>query len=299
MKSNSPSQEFRLGCAVWSYRGWLGNFYPPGSQGKNFLQLYGDRLHAVEGNTTFYAVPAAETVQRWREQTPPEFRFCLKFPQAVTHKGPLMAHLGEAQAFIERVASLGDRLGCIFAQLPPYYSPKYLDDLQAFLLTLTAAEIPLGVEVRHRDWFQAPHHAALNAVLSQHDITRVLLDTRPIYNCIDDPQAHSQRRKPQLPLIPVVTNGKAIVRFISHPHRPSNQPYFEQWCQQIQQWYSAGHSIYFFMHCPIEDHSPDHALYFQTMLQQTNCPVPPLPWQVSREVNPGAIAPVPEQLSLF
>lgn len=122
-------------------------------------------------------------------------------------------------------------------------------------------------------------------------MTRVLLDTRPIYNCDGDPQVQSQRRKPELPLIPVTTNGKVMVRFISHPNRDLNQPYFEQWCQQIQQWYGAGLSIYFFMHCPIEDHSPGHARHFQTMLQQLNLPIPPLPWQ--------AIAPTPEQLSLF
>ncbi len=284
-------QEFRLGCAVWAYRGWLGDFYPRGSAAKDFLRLYGDRLHAVEGNTTFYAVPSAETVTRWREQTPPEFRFCLKFPQTVTHQGPLMAQLDQAKAFIDRVEPLGDRLGCIFAQLPPYYSPNYYDDLQAFLLALADCPITLGVEVRHFDWFQAPHSDRLDALLAYHGVSKVLLDTRPIYNCSDNPQAHSQRPKPEVPLIPTVTNQKAIVRFISHPKRSLNQPYFEQWCQQIQQWYAAGYSIYFFMHCPIEDHSPGHALYFQEQLQQSQIPVPPLPWQT--------LIPEPEQLSLF
>ncbi|MBV5259961.1 DUF72 domain-containing protein [Synechococcus moorigangaii CMS01] len=293
------NQEFRLGCAVWSYRGWLGDFYPIGSSAKHFLKLYGDRLQAVEGNTTFYAVPSVETVTRWREQTSPEFRFCLKFPQAVTHQGPLMSHVAAAKAFLERVKPLGDRLGCVFAQLPPYYSPNYWDDLQAFLLTFTALPISFGVEVRHSGWFQEPHNSRLNAFLTQQNIARVLLDTRPIYNCPDDPQANSQRRKPNVPLLPVVTGPKAIVRFISHPDRALNQPYFEQWCQQIQQWFSAGHSIYFFMHCPIEDHSPGHALHFQEMLQKNQIPVPPLPWQSYRQANQAAIAPAPEQLSLF
>lgn len=287
----NTGQEFRLGCAVWAHRGWLGNFYPSGSATKNFLRLYGDRLHAVEGNTTFYAVPTAETVQRWRDETPAEFRFCLKFPQTITHQGFLKARLDEAKAFIERVQLLGDRLGCIFAQLPPYYSPNYFDDLQVFLRALADFSVDFGVEVRHPDWFQDPHHTRLNQLLRQRNMTRVLLDTRPIYNCDGDPQVQSQRRKPELPLIPVTTNGKVMVRFISHPNRDLNQPYFEQWCQQIQQWYGAGLSIYFFMHCPIEDHSPGHARHFQTMLQQLNLPIPPLPWQ--------AIAPTPEQLSLF
>ncbi|MGA1475539.1 MAG: DUF72 domain-containing protein, partial [Prochlorothrix sp.] len=61
---------FYLGCAVWAYRPWVGEFYPPQSQSRDFLSLYGDRLTAVEGNTTFYSVPDAGTVQRWVEQTP-------------------------------------------------------------------------------------------------------------------------------------------------------------------------------------------------------------------------------------
>lgn len=283
--------EFRLGCAVWSYRGWLGGFYPAGSASQKFLKLYGDRLHAVEGNTTFYAMPSAETVQRWREETPPEFRFCLKFPQTVTHQGLLMDQIEGAKVFIERVQPLGDRLSCIFAQLPPYYSPNYFSDCQQFLGSLAHFPVQLGIEVRHPQWFTEPHYSALNDLLREYKVAKILLDTRPIYNCPDDPQAQSQRKKPKLPLIPSVTNHQAIVRFISHPTKERNYTYLNEWVIQIQQWLSAGISVYFFMHCPIEDHSPDHLLYFQTLLQQANIPVPPLPWQ--------QITPEPEQLSLF
>ncbi|MGB2926466.1 MAG: DUF72 domain-containing protein [Limnothrix sp.] len=284
-------QEFRLGCAVWSYRGWLGGFYPAGSAAKDFLKLYGDRLHAVEGNTTFYAVPSAETVQRWREQTPEEFRFCLKFPKAVTHEGLLMPRLAEAQAFMERVKPLGDRLSCIFAQLPPSYSPSQYGDLKNFLQTVTQAAIPIGVEVRHPQWFAEPHLSQLDTLLSHHNVTKVLLDTRPIYNCPDNPQAQSQRRKPNLPLYPTVTNHQAIVRFISHPNPIYNEQYLQEWLAQIQQWWSAGKSIQFFVHCPVEDHSPHTAKYFQEQLQAASLQIPPLPWQT--------LTPEPQQLSLF
>lgn len=46
---------FRLGCAVWSYKGWVGDFYPQRSRPTKFLHLYSQRLTAVEGNTTFYS----------------------------------------------------------------------------------------------------------------------------------------------------------------------------------------------------------------------------------------------------
>ena len=40
----------------------------------------------------------------------------------------------------------------------------------------------------------------LDDLLTKLNIARVLLDTRPIYNCPDDPQALSNRQKPKVPL---------------------------------------------------------------------------------------------------
>lgn len=284
-------QEFRLGCAVWSYRGWLGDFYPSGAVAKDLLRLYGDRLTAVEGNTTFYAVPPGETVQRWREQTPREFRFCLKFPQTVTHQGLLMPRLTDAWAFIERVQPLGDRLGCIFAQLPPNYAPNHYEDLRQFLQELRSCPIQIGIEVRNSHWFEPAPKAQLNQLLTTHNITKVLLDTRPIYNCPDDPQARSQRKKPRLPLHPELTNHLAIVRFISHPNPQYNETYLNEWTQHIQEWWTDHKNIYFFVHCPTEEHSPRTAKYFQEKLENTGISIPPLPWQ--------ALPPEPQQLTLF
>ncbi|NER92987.1 MAG: DUF72 domain-containing protein, partial [Symploca sp. SIO1B1] len=51
---------FFLGCAVWAYKGWIGEFYPPGSKAGEFLSLYCQRFTTVEGNTTFYSVPNQE-----------------------------------------------------------------------------------------------------------------------------------------------------------------------------------------------------------------------------------------------
>ncbi len=60
---------FHLGCAVWSYPDWVGPFYPEGTKSGDMLALYGQRLRAVEGNTTFYATPAPETLEMKRAPT--------------------------------------------------------------------------------------------------------------------------------------------------------------------------------------------------------------------------------------
>lgn len=71
---------FLLGCAVWAYKGWIGEFYPPKSQAGELLHLYSQRLRTVEGNTTFYAIPSSETIAQWKSQMSPGFRFCPKSP---------------------------------------------------------------------------------------------------------------------------------------------------------------------------------------------------------------------------
>lgn len=270
--------DFFIGCAVWAYKGWVGEFYPQGSRASEFLHLYSRRFTTVEGNTTFYAVPNPETVSRWAKETPPGFEFCLKLPRDITHQGLLKLYIPAALTFLERMRPLGKHLGPIFAQLPPSYAPTLIDDLASFLEAWPRTTAPLALEVRHPDWYREPYKSNLTQLLETLGVGRVLLDSRPIYTGEDDPQLESERRKPKLPLQLSVTTNFSLIRFISHPNLAVNQPFMEEWVQQIQQWLQAGTRIYFFVHCPIEERSPHNARYFQQLLELNNVPVPPLPW---------------------
>jgi len=289
--SVSIDMNFRLGCAVWSYKGWVGDFYPSGSRTTEFLHLYSQRLTTVEGNTTFYAVPDRDTVARWVAETPPGFEFCLKLPRDLTHQGQLQPSIPGALSFLAQMRDLGDRLGPIFAQLPPRYSPTLLNDLTAFLSAWPHSEAPLALEVRHPDWFREPYASQLTSVLEQLGVGRVLLDSRPIYSGSDDPQIASERRKPKLPLQLSVTAPFSLIRFISHPQGEFNQTFLEEWIAFVDHWLRQGTRLYFFVHCPIEARSPGTARYFQQMLVQRGIPIPPLPWNNVQQS--------PDQLSLF
>ena len=65
---------FRLGCAVWAFPGWRGEFFPADAPQHSMLRLYGQRMHAVEGNSVFYGVPSLAVMEKWSEQTPETFR---------------------------------------------------------------------------------------------------------------------------------------------------------------------------------------------------------------------------------
>ncbi|AKG20036.1 DUF72 domain-containing protein [Calothrix sp. 336/3] len=279
---------FLIGCAVWAYKGWICELYPEGTPTADFLKLYSRRFTTVEGNTTFYAVPSAATVSRWVQETPANFQFCLKFPRNVTHQGKLQPHIPQALEFIHRVQPLGKRLGAIFAQLPPSYSPTLLEDLITFLTALPRQDVAIALEVRHPDWFTDNYTNQLTEILQKLGVGKVLLDSRPIYT----PNNHSQIecRKPQLPVQFTLTAPFGLIRFISHPQPDINQPFMAEWVNQISLWLQQGKQIYFFVHCPTEERSPANAFHFQQLLQQ-NTPIPPLPQYPDDST--------PQQLSLW
>ena len=283
---------FYLGCAVWSYKEWVGNLYPSKSQPRDFLKLYGKRFTTVEGNTTFYAIPDSAVVAKWAAQTPTGFKFCPKLHRQITHRGLLAPQIDNALSFLTRMSGLGDRLGTTFIQLPPSYSPACYDDLETFLSACCQTNLSLALEVRHLDWFTANAAARLNNLLARLNIARVLLDTRPIYDCPDDPQLNSPRKKPQVPLQATITNNTALIRFISHPLERYNRSYLQQWAIDVAGWLNSGKTVYFMVHCPQEVRSPDTARqFYRLLLQQEVIDLPNLPW--------NTLTPDPIQLELF
>jgi uncharacterized protein YecE (DUF72 family) len=64
-----------------------------------------------------------------------------------------------------------------------------------------------------------------------------------------------------------------------------------EWTERIDRWLQKRINIYFFVHCPIEDYSPQTAKTFQQLLEQNQVAVPALPW--------NNLDLMPQQLNLF
>jgi len=274
-----------LGCPIWSYKGWIGSLFPEGTKQSDFLREYARRLNTVEGNTTFYAVPAQQTLQRWVEETPVTFRFCPKLPRTISHAGKLRVLLEQASQFLAVMSQLGERLGPMFLQLPPRYSPDLLDDLRTFL-DAWPRHAPLAVEVRHPDWFTSPHHEDLNSLLSQYGVARVVIDTRPIRSLHGDKilegsvyqrMLEARERKPDLPILPECTAPFVFLRYIGHPLMEHNASYLEEWAEFLASALRDGLDAYVFCHCPDERLDPWLCREFHRRVDAI-FPLPPLPW---------------------
>ncbi len=75
-----------LGCPAWASSQWKGSLYAIDTKAADFLSVYSQYFNSVEGNTTFYADPTADTLLRWQQQTAENFRFVLKVPQRISHQ---------------------------------------------------------------------------------------------------------------------------------------------------------------------------------------------------------------------
>ncbi len=284
--------ELYLGCPIWSFKGWVGNFYPKGTPASSFLYEYARRLTTIEGNTTFYAVPSKGTLEQWASQTPASFRFCPKVPKAISHAGKLAEHAEEARHFTEVMSTLGGRLGPMFLQLPPRYSPQMFDDLKAFL-EAWPEQVRLAVEVRHLDWFEAPHHEALNRLLAGHRMARVVIDTRPIRTLDGDKilegsvyqtLLEARRNKPNVPILPELTTDFMFLRYIGHPQIEVNAPFLNEWGKYLALQGSKDLSAFVFCHSPDNKAAPWLCRELHRRVTES-VELPRLPWDSAGPEN--------------
>lgn len=145
------SAEIRIGASGFSYKEWLGGFYPPKLAGAKMLPYYAERLPTVEINYTFRAMPKRSMLEGWAEKTPAHFRFALKAPQRITHLARLRGSGEPLDYFIGTAGALGERLGPVLFQLPPDLPCDNV--LLADFLGELNGRVRAALEFRHRSWF--------------------------------------------------------------------------------------------------------------------------------------------------
>jgi len=143
--------ELFVGTSGYSYKEWKGPFYPEDLPDKEMLNYYSSELPAVEINNTFYRLPSAKMLENWQEQVPESFRFVLKASRKITHFKKLKETDEETNYLFKTAATLGEQLGVILVQLPPYLR-KDIDLLQNFLKLIPDGKATF--EFRHHSWFE-------------------------------------------------------------------------------------------------------------------------------------------------
>lgn len=243
---------------MWAHRPWVGRWYPRKTRPGTELALYPQLCNAVEGNTTFYAEPSAETVQRWHDQTPTDFRFLFKLPREVTHERRLNDVARPVRSFLNTIEPLGERIGPVQAQLPPAFGPDALPLLLNFVRRLPL-DWKWAIELRHPGWFDgSAAQQTLDELLVERGHSRVVLDTRPLYAAPATSEAATDERanKPKLPITLEAAGPRPIVRLIGHDSPQDTMKGLLAWVPQMVAWLRDGREPYLFVHQPENLDSP-------------------------------------------
>ena len=202
----------RVGASGFSYKDWVGPYYPPDLNEQDWLAYYAREFSTCELNFTYYRLPNAKTLARMADKTPPGFLFAVKAFQGLTHERDVSP---DAQVFHDFSASLqplrdADKFGCILAQFPfSFHATKenrdYLRRLRDGL-----GDLATVVEFRNDGWLT--------------DTTFDLLSELKMgFCCVDEP-----RLKGLIPPIAKATGPVAYVRF--HGRNAA------KWWQHEQAW---------------------------------------------------------------
>ncbi len=289
---------YYLGCPIWASQRWTGSLYTRHAKRDEWLQQYSRVFHSVEGNSTFYGLPGRETIKRWANSVDGRFRFVLKFPRVISHERRLLDADAETYEFLDVLQLLKDagRLGPSFLQLPSGFAPHHVDDLAEYLRELPP-DFPYAVEVRHHDFFDGGNNEqALNRLLGELHINRVIHDTRPLFSSppTDDCERESQSRKPRCPVHRTVTGQHPMIRLVGRDDVCRAIPWVREWVSVVVGWIRSGLTPFVFAHTPDDVHAPVFARMFHEELMKHTQRVPEMPpWPGESEIVQ------PKQLSLF
>jgi uncharacterized protein YecE (DUF72 family) len=143
-----------VGCSGWSYKGWIGKFYPLSLENKDWLSYYSKFFKFVEVDSTFYNIPSRFIVKGWKNKTPEDFKFALKFPKIITHEKKMQEDVTkDLSVFFNNIEPLVDKTLILLIQLPPYLTEsKGFDALQNMVYRLDN-RFRYAIEVRDSSWF--------------------------------------------------------------------------------------------------------------------------------------------------
>lgn len=131
--------------------------YPEAFKGKSRLTYYASLCNSIEINSSFYKLPKASTVIKWREAVPNNFRFTFKLSKTISHAKGLNFNSEEVELFIQTINNVEQKKGCILVQFPPALKPGNIEQLANLFKTIAVlnehAAWKVAVEFRNKVWY--------------------------------------------------------------------------------------------------------------------------------------------------
>ncbi len=189
------------GTASWTDPGFVQDWYPKNVPAAQRLRWYAAHFNLVEINSTFYRVPEARVVRKWRDETPDGFLFDVKLhrllsrhstklellPPELREKARVVKGRVEVtpelekavvKQFLKGIAPLEEKrkLGALLLQLSPAFSPRHHELKELDHLAKLLKGYQLAVELRNGGWVDEAHIAATKKYFKDRGITFVMVD---------------------------------------------------------------------------------------------------------------------------
>jgi uncharacterized protein YecE (DUF72 family) len=225
----------QLGTPAWAHREWIGKIYPKGCKPADFLHHYSRQYSTIEFNSSHYQIPTQQQTTKWIEKVSPEFLFCPKVYQGISHAAHGLQNSTLLKSWLSFLERLGGHCGPCFLQLPPSFDYRQKAELHQFL-KLWPREFQLAIEFRHPSWFaQGSVLPMLGEYLFQRGIGVVITDVAGRRDVL-----HS-----------TVTADFTMIRFIGNGLHPSDADRMQLWSKRLAELRDHGlRRAFIFIHEP-------------------------------------------------
>ena len=179
--------------------------YSEATAAKDKLFDYSGHFPIVELDTSFYAIPSPQTVEKWCKETPDNFQFVVKTYQGMT------GHLRDELPFETRNDMFNafrncadtfqtyNKLAMVLVQFPPWFDCTSKNVQYIRYMKHQLSQYPIAIEFRNQTWYSPA---------MKEKTLRFLKENGLIHTVCDEPQAGSG----SVPFVPIATHDKVLVR---------------------------------------------------------------------------------------
>ena len=249
--------KLHIGISGWSYRDWIGVFYPENLKATGWLPYYAGKFDCTEINSSFYRLPSKLTVSNWVNRVPDNFLFCPKMSRYLTHIKRLKEPEEPLERFFTTFEPMKKKMGPVLLQLAKTIPFEYKATEHLFKLLATKySSHQFAMEVRHESWLTEQSYS----LMSNYGIAFVM--------------SHSGDH---FPYKEVITAPHIYFRF----HGPGslyNTKYDEralkEYSLKFENWLDKGHDLWVFFNNCWFGYGIDNACSLRNFLQEFIQPAP-------------------------
>ncbi len=235
--------KIHIGTSGWSYKDWVGPFYPEGTKQSGYLGIYSGIFDTVEVDSTFYGIPRTSTVEKWFSITDDNFIFAPKVPQEITHEKRLLQCESIWEQFISTMKILKHKLGPVVLQFDYKFSfDEHFSNLKNFLSGIND-DLQICIEIRNKNW----HKKEFYDLLKSHNAALVLNDLYYLPRVIELTADFTYVR--------LLGNRKQIPDDFSHV-RVNRDKDLDWWADWIEQFREKELEVYVYSNNRYQGHAP-------------------------------------------